>query len=88
MNIIKAVLGWANPETHGGNSLRLYALDRGPSPRWAPGGGRTIEQALVEKYGQNKEGDRYLVIRIGDRFVEDDVEARVILAIENELREH
>jgi hypothetical protein len=68
---LKAYLGWANEGTHGGNSLRLYALDRGPSPRWAEGGGRTVERAILETFYTN-EGDRYLVIRLGNRFVSDE----------------
>lgn len=87
MKILKAVLGWANPETHGGNSLRLYALDKGDSPRWAPFGGRTVEQAIIEHYGKQLEGDRYLVVHLGDRFVKDDVVVRIIDAIQGALEQ-
>lgn len=66
--IIPATLGWSNPETAGGESKRLYATDVGQG-RWAPNGGRTIERALMEN--ESFEGDRFLVIRIGDRFISD-----------------
>jgi hypothetical protein len=71
MRVLKAYLGWANEETHGGNNLRLYALDEGGSPRWAPDGGRTVERALLMKT-QTGEGDRYLVVYLGDRFFSDE----------------
>lgn len=74
--ILKAYLGWSNEETHGGNSLRLYALDQGRSPRWAPNGGRTVERALSER--STGEGDRYLIVKLGDRFYS---EAQVEVAI-------
>lgn len=72
--VTRAVLGWSNPETAGGASVRLYALDKGKSPRWdhtqGPGG-RTIERAIVERDGGTLEGDRYLVVWMGNRFVDD-----------------
>lgn len=61
-----AVLGWSNPDT-GPASLRLYATDRGDSPRWARPRARVIEDALME--AGSTEGDRYIVTRLGDRFV-------------------
>lgn len=68
--VIPAVLGWANPDPAVDN-VRLYALDRGGSPRWAPDGGRSVERAIVERDGGNREGDRYLVVRVGTRFSEE-----------------
>lgn len=85
--VIPAVLGWSNPTTAGGASVRLYALDVDPSPRWARDGGRTIERALVERDGGNFEGDRYLVVRLGDRFVKDEAAERVTAAILAALEE-
>jgi len=84
MRILKAVLGWANPDTERDN-LRMYALDQGDSPRWAPRGGRTIEYALITNFGEHREGDRYLIVRLGDRFVSDELIERVTAAIEREL---
>lgn len=63
--ILSAVLGWSNPDTGPWNT-RLYALDAGNSPRWAKPHARVVEQVLPLA-----EGDRYLIARIGDRFVRD-----------------
>jgi hypothetical protein len=84
MNILSSVLGWSNPETHGGNSLRLYSLDRGPSPRWAEGGGRTVERAILETMSTG-EGDRYLVVHVGNRFVADEKLEELTLLIQDAL---
>lgn len=76
--VLPAVLGWANPDT-GPENLRLYALDAGPSPRWAKPHARVVEQAIVEyDGGQLREGDRYLVVRLGSRFVDDDRVASIL----------
>jgi hypothetical protein len=83
--VIPAVLGWSNPQTAGGGSVRLYALDQGASPRWAPDGGRTIERAITERDGGTFEGDRYLVVHLGDRFVSDELAARITTIIEDTL---
>ena len=87
MRVIKAVLGWSNPETAGGDSLRLYALDKGPSPRWMPNGGRTIERALIENQ-PTYEGNRYLVVHLGDRFADEELTTRLIRVIEEILGEN
>lgn len=76
-DMLELVLGWSNPETAGGESLRLYALDNGGGPRWdrsLGAGGRTAERALIHAStdGQHREGDRYLLIRLGDRFADTD----------------
>lgn len=76
--VLPAVLGWANAD--GGENVRLYALDRGKSPRW-DNGGRTVERAIVEADGGNREGDRYLIVRLGDRFVSDEDATRISAAI-------
>lgn len=83
MKVLKAVLGWANPETSGPKdvSLRMYSLDRNSSPRWDDGG-RTIERALV-KSGEVWEGDRFLIVRVGDRFRTDDEINDIIRMIED-----
>lgn len=82
-DMLELVLGWSNPETAGGESLRLYALDAGDSPRWDKSlgdGGRTAERALIHAStdGQHGEGDRYLLIRLGDRFSDADMLAEQI----------
>jgi hypothetical protein len=69
--VVPCVLGWANEDT-GPESLRLYALDAGPSPRWTQPHARCAETAIVEHDGGLREGDRYLVARVGDRFVTDE----------------
>jgi hypothetical protein len=88
--VIPAVLGWRNPDDDG-KSLRLYALDRGSSPRWdrqSSPTGRTIECALVStdprEYGRG-EGDRYLVVRLGDRFTSPEAADRIAARIEHLL---
>lgn len=75
--ITPAVLGWKNPDDDG-RSLRLYALDRGPSPRWDRSSsptGRTVECAVAgdtfDTHGAG-EGDRYLVVRVGDRYTDEE----------------
>lgn len=62
---LPAVLGWSNADT-GPVGLRLYALDQGDSPRWARPHARVAEQALMEAGAS--EGDRYRIVRQGDRF--------------------
>jgi len=85
---LQTYLGWSNEDTHGGESLRLYALDKGQSPRWAPNGGRTVERALLEHNGGNRgEGDRYLVVRLGDRFTDMEFVARVISSVERVMQQ-
>jgi hypothetical protein len=79
--VVPAYLGWGNPErdTVG---LRLYATDRGESPRWDREfkGGRVAEYALP-----GSEGDRYLIVHLGDRFTADEVAERVVAAIDAAL---
>lgn len=84
--IIPAVLGWSNPGTAGGENVRLYALDKGDSPRW-DGDGRTIERALIEhdEMPPYMEGDRYLVVRIGDRYISDKDQQQIIEMIKSGL---
>lgn len=66
--VLHAVLGWANDAgITDGENLQLYALDAGPGPRWMnPPHGRTVETALRE-HGIAYEGDRFLLIHVGDR---------------------
>lgn len=89
--VLPAVLGWGNPERDR-ESCRLYALDAGPSPRWLdPPAGRVVEQGIREAgvtpypSGQG-EGDRYLIVRVGSRFVSEDgvraVAERIMDALE------
>ena len=84
MQITPAVLGWSNPTT-GPESLRLYATDKGKSPRWDGEHGRVVEQALREQGGTG-EGDRYLVVRVGDRFTSDADMTAVMTAVMDVLR--
>lgn len=86
-SIIPAILGWSNPKTAGGANVRLYATDQGDSPRWAADGGRTIERAIMERDGGMFEGDRYLVVHLGDRFTSQELEDRVKAAIAKALAE-
>jgi hypothetical protein len=75
MTVVPAVLGWSNGDT-GPASVRVYATDRGDSPRWAKPRARVIEDALLE--AGCHEGDRIAVVVLGDRFTErtpDDVQA-------------
>lgn len=58
---VAAKLGWSNADT-GPESVRLYALDRGDSPRWASPHARTVETALLE-YGVC-EGSRAVVVTL------------------------
>lgn len=83
--ITPAVLGWSNPVTAGGANVRLYATDVDNGPRWAENGGRTVERAIVERDGGMFEGDRYLIVHLGDRFTTADVEARIAAAIAEAL---
>lgn len=69
--VIPCTLGWANEDT-GPENVRLYALDAGPAPRWAEPHARCAETAIVDRDGGLREGDRYLVVRVGDRFVTDE----------------
>lgn len=77
--VVPAVLGWSNPDT-GPENLRLYATDRGNAPRWVRPHARVVEQALRETAATG-EGDRYLVIRLGTRFLSDDAAAAAALAV-------
>lgn len=80
-NVIPAYLGWGNPERDK-VSLRLYATDKGDAPRWADEpGGRVAEYAVVERFGP-REGDRFLIVRVGDRFTPDAEMVRVAEAVE------
>lgn len=90
LTVVPAVLGWGNPERDP-ESCRLYALDQGPGPRWLEKPyGRVVEQAIRERVTPYPsgigEGDRYLVVRLGDRFVPDevaeDLTARITALIE------
>lgn len=69
--IIPAYLGWGNPERDS-LGVRLYATDDGDSPRWDTRwpSGRVAEQAISERFPH--EGDRYLIVRVGDRFTPDE----------------
>ena len=83
--VIPAYLGWANPQ-ESDSSFRLYARDVDEQPRWDRNhpGGRTIEHACPPM-----EGDRYLVVRIGDRFVDKVLnETELAEAIEQVIAEH
>lgn len=48
--VVPVKLGWSNPDT-GPEQMRLYALDAGPSPRWAQPHARVAETAIREAYG-------------------------------------
>lgn len=87
-NVIPAYLGWGNPERDK-VSLRLYATDNDDAPRWdrTYEGGRVVEYAVVERFGQ-AEGDRFLVVRVGDRFTPDDAMQRVTEAVAKALYPH
>ncbi len=86
--IIPAVFGWANEEDPGLN-FRLYALDAGPSPRWLnPPYGRTVEFAICTAGDEPAyEGDRFLVVRLGDRFTDDEKVAALTAKIQELLEE-
>lgn len=68
--LVPAVLGWSNSDT-GPENVRLYALDQGPQPRWAEPSARVVERALKERLAA--EGDRAIVLVVGDRFLPNDV---------------
>lgn len=80
-SVLPAVLGWGNPEPDR-VGLRLYATDRDRSPRWDKlyPGGRVAEYAVVERFG-TAEGDRFLIVRVGDRFTPDAEIERLAAAI-------
>jgi hypothetical protein len=86
--IIPAVLGWANIEDPN-LSHRLYALDAGPSPRWLNRPyGRTIETAISTGGAEPVyEGDRFLVVRLGDRFIDDEKAAALTVKIQELIEE-
>jgi hypothetical protein len=63
--------------------LRLYATDAGDAPRWDGEWGRSIERAATENGAV--EGDRYLVVRIGNRYVEPETLRELAEAIEGLL---
>lgn len=66
--VLPCVLGWSNPDP-APESYRLYALDAGPNPRWLrPPFGRVAEQGIREADEPAHEGDRFLLVRVGDRF--------------------
>jgi hypothetical protein len=77
-SVLPAVLGWR--QGHDTENLRLYALDRGPSPRWMGPAGRVAEEGIRETVGAY-EGDRFLVVHLGSRHVPDEQVARVTAAI-------
>lgn len=87
-SVIPAYLGWGNAERDK-VSLRLYATDNDDAPRWDTNfeGGRVVEYAAVERFGQ-AEGDRFLVVRVGDRFTKLEEMERVTKAIEAALYPH
>lgn len=76
--VVPCVLGWSNPGT-GPESLRLYALDQGQSPRWARPKERVPEAALVEAGAG--EGWRCVVVAVGDRYTDERVVAAVQAAL-------
>lgn len=88
------VLGWSNPGTGGGESMRLYALDgEDDGPRWDNSlgdGGRTAERALIHASPDSRhcEGDRYVLIRIGDRFAGRDPDAALARALADLIPAH
>lgn len=71
--VVPAYLGWGNPKRDT-ESLRLYAMDDGAAPRWDQRypSGRVAEVGIRERLGAH-EGDRFLIIRVGDRFTPDSV---------------
>lgn len=86
MNVFPACLGWNNTERDAAQK-RLYATDMGNNPRWDKlhPGGRVAEYAAEERGAH--EGDRYLVVRVGDRFVPDSEMDRVASAIRSILND-
>lgn len=81
---VPCVLGWANHDT-GPMSLRLYALDQGSQPRHDKPFARVAEQPLMER-GAAREGDRAIVVLVGDRFMSDDAFAACGAAVEQAVR--
>jgi hypothetical protein len=83
--VIPAYLGWRNEPDR--LPLRLYATDDGDSPRWDTRwpSGRVAEQAITERFGLNCEGDRYLVVRVGNRFTSDEMLQSVAAAVRKAL---
>lgn len=81
--IIPAYLGWGNSERDA-VGLRLYATDHEPptAPRWDHlfKGGRVVEYPIVERFGQ-AEGDKFLIIHLGNRFLSSEVAEEVAKAI-------
>ena len=75
--LVPAVLGWSNSDT-GPENVRLYALDEGTAPRWIQPIARVVERALLESRAQ--EGDRAVVLVVGDRFLSNDVFERCQIA--------
>jgi hypothetical protein len=75
--LVPAVLGWSNSDT-GPENVRLYALDEGSGPRWTQPVARVVERALLES--QAREGDRAIVLVVGDRFLSNDVFERCQVA--------
>lgn len=75
---VSCVLGYSNPDT-GPYHLRLYGLDKGPQPRWDRPHARVAEMPLWES-GSAHEGDRVVVVRVGSRFVSDEVLEQARLA--------
>jgi len=82
--VTTAVLGWGNGDRDT-ESTRLYATDKNNSPRWDSPAGRVVEQALREQ-GDTGEGDRYLIVRLGTRFVTDDEVAAAVSHVLAALR--
>lgn len=80
-SVLPAYLGWSNSERDQ-VGLRLYATDRDESPRWDNlyPGGRVAEYAIAERFG-TAEGDRFLIVRVGDRFTPDAEIERLAAAI-------
>lgn len=81
---VPCVLGWSNHDT-GPMSLRLYALDQGPHPRHAEPFARVAEQPLMEA-GNAVEGDRAIVVLVGDRHLSEDDFAACGVAVEQAVR--
>ena len=89
-SVIRAYLGWQNADRDTA-SMRLYVTDNPPpsgegnGDRWDPRypGGQVVEYAAIEREGG--EGDKYLVVRLGNRFTPDEVADRVEAAVEAAL---
>jgi hypothetical protein len=82
--VILAYLGWANSDRDTA-SMRLYVTDSPPEggngDRWDTRypGGHVAEYAAIERDGG--EGDKYLVVRVGDRFTPDELAHDVAAAV-------